>query len=365
MSVLAVCGLYRTGKSSLLNWLCDPEVNKEFDLQPSTNKPSGSEAAENAGGGGGGSDGSGGFAVGATVQRCTRGIWLWGRPRAVKLANGEYGALLVLDTEGLGGLESGAQYDARIFALATLLCSTLTYNSLGTIDEKAIASLSFVAQLAKNIRLTSSSPSPSSSSPPPPDSSSSTNSENPPAAAGAGSGAAAGSGAGAGSGGKGEGLSAAAAAGELQRFFPSFVWVVRDFALDLRDEDGGEITPDEYLNLALRFVGVGVGGGGGGGVVVHVAHTLSFEFCTAPSPEEKSIASLDLPLSLETKFHPPSPSPSTSFNNNANKQAGLNRALTRLPWSATAFAAPSPPSSTSEGHKRWCAHCTTRQSYSR
>ena len=26
LAVVAVAGLYRTGKSSLLNWLCDPEV---------------------------------------------------------------------------------------------------------------------------------------------------------------------------------------------------------------------------------------------------------------------------------------------------------------------------------------------------
>lgn len=85
--------------------------------------------------------------MGATVMRCTRGIWLWGRPRAISLPDGGTGALLVLDTEGLGGIEAEGQYDARIFALAALLCSTLLYNSLGTIDEKAIASLSFVVFL--------------------------------------------------------------------------------------------------------------------------------------------------------------------------------------------------------------------------
>ena len=201
VSVLAVSGLYRTGKSSLMNWLVDPVVNASYGL---------GDAGEVSGGEG--------FKVGATVQRCTRGIWLWGRPRAVELADGMgQGALLILDTEGLGGLESEGRYDARIFALATLLCSTLAYNSLGTIDEKAIGALSFIAQLSRNIRLA------------------------PEAASSAGDSKAA----------KDKAAEAAEAAA-LRRFFPSFVWIVRDFALELQDEDGNEISADEYLEVALR-----------------------------------------------------------------------------------------------------------------
>ncbi len=37
--------------------------------------------------------------------------------------------------------------------MAVLLCSTLVYNSLGSIDENAIANLSFIAQLSKHIRI--------------------------------------------------------------------------------------------------------------------------------------------------------------------------------------------------------------------
>ena len=46
VAVVAMCGLYRTGKSSLLNWLLDRKA---------------------------------GFAVGPTVQACTKGIWIWGK----------------------------------------------------------------------------------------------------------------------------------------------------------------------------------------------------------------------------------------------------------------------------------------------
>jgi len=95
IAVMAMAGLYRTGKSSMLNWLLGKQS---------------------------------GFRVGPTVERCTRGIWLWGRPQKHLLPNGEDCYVLMLDTEGLGGLEASQQYDVRIFSLATLLCSKLIYN---------------------------------------------------------------------------------------------------------------------------------------------------------------------------------------------------------------------------------------------
>ncbi|CAM9463070.1 unnamed protein product, partial [Heterosigma akashiwo] len=55
IAVVAVAGLYRTGKSSLLNWLMDKQS---------------------------------GFQVGPTVQRCTRGLWIWGRPKICAGADG-------------------------------------------------------------------------------------------------------------------------------------------------------------------------------------------------------------------------------------------------------------------------------------
>jgi len=174
ISIVAVAGLYRTGKSSLLNWL----MNKQA-----------------------------GFTVGPTVQRCTRGIWIWGRPRIGKLASGEECWCVLLDTEGIGGLEADAQYDARIFSLATLLCSTLVYNSLGSIDENAISSLSFIANLTQHIRISSDSAAPTS---------------------------------------------AEEEALQFHQFFPAFNWIIRDFALDLVDEDGERLTTNEYLENSLK-----------------------------------------------------------------------------------------------------------------
>ncbi|KAH8071838.1 GTPase [Aureococcus anophagefferens] len=174
--VVSVAGLYRTGKSSLVNFLLDADS---------------------------------GFTVGPTVRRCTRGIWFWGSPRRAKLPSGEPCWVVVLDTEGLGGLEADQHYDTRIFSLATLLCSTLVYNSLGSIDEGAISNLSFVANLSQHIRVSD-------------------------------------------DGGDGD-----LDAHEYHKFFPSFVWVVRDFALDLVDDYGTAISSDDYLERALLATQVG------------------------------------------------------------------------------------------------------------
>jgi hypothetical protein len=127
VSVVCVCGIYRSGKSSLMNWLLDVDT-----WSPDANK---------------------GFTVGPSVNRCTRGIWMWGAPKKSQLPSGEECYVIVLDTEGIGGTESNSQYDARIFSLALLLCSSLIYNSMGSIDEAAISNLSFVAQLSQHIHI--------------------------------------------------------------------------------------------------------------------------------------------------------------------------------------------------------------------
>ena len=41
---------------------------------------------------------------------------------------------------------------------------------------------------------------------------------------------------------------------ELAKFFPSFMWVVRDFTLRLLDTDGNKINSKQYLEQSLREV---------------------------------------------------------------------------------------------------------------
>ncbi|XP_043391029.1 guanylate-binding protein 1 isoform X5 [Chelonia mydas] len=169
--VVAIAGLYRTGKSYLLNRLAGKD--------------------------------RGGFSLGATVQSHTKGIWMWCLPHPHRAGH----TLVLLDTEGLGDVEKGdTKNDAWIFALAVLLSGTLVYNSLGTIDQCALEQLHYVTELTERIKVKA-----------------------------------------AGEGGQQEGEDSA----EFVRFFPAFVWAVRDFTLQLK-LDGREITEDEYLENALK-----------------------------------------------------------------------------------------------------------------
>ena len=106
--VISVAGLYRTGKSSLVNFLLERQT---------------------------------GFTVGPTINRCTRGIWFWGTPRRGTLPSGEQCWVVLLDTEGLGEVEVDVHHDTRIFGSRRCLLDAV-YNSLGSIDENAINNLS-------------------------------------------------------------------------------------------------------------------------------------------------------------------------------------------------------------------------------
>nr|XP_008174403.1 guanylate-binding protein 3-like [Chrysemys picta bellii] len=169
--VVAVAGLYRTGKSYLLNQLAGRRT---------------------------------GFSLGSTIQSHTKGIWMWCLPHPSRAGH----TLVLLDTEGLGDVEKGdAKNDTWIFALAVLLSSTLVYNSMGTINQQAMDQLHYVAELTERIKVKAE-----------------------------------------GRGGRQEGKDSA----EFVRFFPAFVWAVRDFTLQL-ELDGREITEDEYLENSLKL----------------------------------------------------------------------------------------------------------------
>nr|XP_016854576.1 PREDICTED: guanylate-binding protein 1 [Anolis carolinensis] len=114
--VVAIVGLYRTGKSYLMNRLAGKRT---------------------------------GFSLGSTVQANTKGIWMW----CVPYPDRKDQTLVLLDTEGLGDVDKGdTQNDTWIFALAVLLSSTLVYNSMGTIDQNAMDQLHYVTELTERIK---------------------------------------------------------------------------------------------------------------------------------------------------------------------------------------------------------------------
>ncbi len=108
-----------------------------------------------------------------------------------------------MDTEGLGALDEDSNHDVRIFSLAILLSSYFIYNSMGSIDENALSQLSLVINLTKNIQV------------------------------------------------KSGGMNEDVDPEELAQYFPSFMWVVRDFTLQLVDSEQEPITSKEYLEKAL------------------------------------------------------------------------------------------------------------------
>ena len=143
-----------------------------------------------------------GFSVGPTVNPCTKGLWIWSKPIFGNGENGKRLPMLLIDTEGFGALDEDSNHDIRIFTLSILLSSYFVYNSLGSIDENALQNLNFVINLSKYIHLKNE------------------DKETDPE--------------------------------ELANLFPSFLWVLRDFSLQLIDDNGENITPKEYLETVLE-----------------------------------------------------------------------------------------------------------------
>ena len=144
-----------------------------------------------------------GFSVGPTINPCTKGLWIWSRPIFGEDNSGKPLPVLLIDTEGFGALDTDTNHDIRIFTLAILLSSYFLYNSVGGIDESALQNLNFVINLSKFIKLKN-------------DSKKETNPE------------------------------------ELSNLFPSFLWVLRDFSLQLIDDNGENISPKQYLEKVLE-----------------------------------------------------------------------------------------------------------------
>jgi hypothetical protein len=176
---LGVAGMYRTGKSYLLN-----KVILRTDK---------------------------GFGVAPTINACTKGIWIYSKAFNIKLVDGRNANLIVMDSEGLGALDQDSGHDCRIFALILLLSSSFLFNSTGAIDENSISNLSLVINLTKHIKVKGNRQSLDEDE---------EDEEDPE---------------------------------ELSKFFPSFLWILRDFSLELVNELGSEISPNEYLENALAL----------------------------------------------------------------------------------------------------------------
>lgn len=146
---------------------------------------------------------SSGFQVASTHRPCTKGLWMWSAPLKRTALDGTEYNLLLLDSEGIDAYDQTGTYSIQIFSLAVLLSSMFIYNQMGGIDEAALDRLSLVTEMTKHIRVRA-------------------------------------------SGGR-------STVSELGQFSPVFVWLLRDFYLDLV-ENNQKISPRDYLELALRPV---------------------------------------------------------------------------------------------------------------
>ena len=144
-----------------------------------------------------------GFSVGPTFKPCTKGIWIWSDPLILNNVHcAQPFPCYLIDTEGLGAYDEEINHDSKIFLIAILISSLFVYNSFGAIDENAINNLSFVLNLSKTIKIKSA------------------NQEDDEE--------------------------------ELAKYFPTLLWLLRDFSLKLEDKDGNVITEKQYLENALE-----------------------------------------------------------------------------------------------------------------
>ncbi|XP_045173788.2 guanylate-binding protein 3-like [Mercenaria mercenaria] len=169
LSVVAIAGSYRTGKSYLMNRLAGS---------------------------------SKGFSLGHSVKSHTKGIWVW----CVIHPNESNHVLVLLDTEGLANpRKPDKEYDQKIFTLTVLMSSVLIYNLKGVFDSDALDKLSFITKLSANIQAF-----------------------------------------------KNVTLGQQETTEMIRFISPTLILCLRDFYLDLDEEDNEEMTADEYLESCLN-----------------------------------------------------------------------------------------------------------------
>jgi hypothetical protein len=143
-----------------------------------------------------------GFTVGPSINPCTKGLWLYRHCFYSPSDTEKQMPIIIIDTEGLGAYDTDENHDTKIFLLGLLMSSFLLFNSVGSIDENALTNLSLVINLGKQLQIR-----------------------------------------------QGEQVEDSDL---VAKYFPTFFWVLRDFALQLRDAQGNQITQKEYLEMSLK-----------------------------------------------------------------------------------------------------------------
>ena len=136
-----------------------------------------------------------GFEIGNSTNPCTEGVWVWGSSNISDDKNIE---TLLIDTEGLFAYNRDEQADLNLFLFTSMISSLMIYNTFGVIDESALERFSFLSELGKYFQF-------------------SNKKKN-----------------------------------DLVNYFPHLVWLLRDFALELKDLNNNKnISAKNYFELAL------------------------------------------------------------------------------------------------------------------
>ncbi|XP_053391583.1 guanylate-binding protein 7-like [Mercenaria mercenaria] len=125
LNIVSVVGTLRTGKSFILNKLArhDPASDKSW------------------------------FETGHTTKAVTKGIWVMCRPHPTQ----EDQVLVLLDTEGIDDPDKvNIEDDKNLFIFATLLSSTMVYNTRGNFNKTATDEFKFLNKIKTSIKVSGS-----------------------------------------------------------------------------------------------------------------------------------------------------------------------------------------------------------------
>jgi hypothetical protein len=131
------------------------------------------------------------FKTSSSVNAQTRGIWL--SRKSLKTESGM--TMLIIDSEGGGATNANVAHDTNILALTVLLSSMVLVNTLGAISKASLAQLRMVARVSQLL------------------------------------------------------TSHVGFEGDMR---PALMYILRDFSLDTVDDDGKQLTENEYLEHALH-----------------------------------------------------------------------------------------------------------------
>ncbi|XP_053391845.1 guanylate-binding protein 1-like, partial [Mercenaria mercenaria] len=125
LNIVSVVGTLRTGKSFILNKLARH----------------------------GSADANSWFEMGHTTTAVTKGIWVMCRPHPTQ----EDQVLVLLDTEGIDDPDKvDIEDDKNLFVLATLLSSTMVYNTVANLDKTVFEKFKFLNRIKTSVKVSGS-----------------------------------------------------------------------------------------------------------------------------------------------------------------------------------------------------------------